>query len=148
MANSAPMDSQDVMVWNSCVEILDATLASVDRHIGPGPDEFDEQMPCYCALATFGTFLTLLVPEETRFRPLLDCILRFAEHADVDYRGLLVMLASQRVDYGNRDFSHDLARDIVEHLTSLEPPHASVFRDAIDVAFSKASEFAKPAISR
>jgi hypothetical protein len=145
MANNAASDSDDVAVWNSCVDIVDATRESVERHI-PNADEFDDEMPCYCALATFGTFLTLLVPEKARFRPLLDCILRFAEHAGIEHRGLLVMLATQRVDYGSRAFSPDLARDIVEHLTSIEPPHAPVFRDAVDVAFRKASEFVTPAI--
>jgi hypothetical protein len=138
--------TEDITVWNSCVDIVDATRTSVERHIGPNADEFEDGMPCYCALATFGTFLALLVPEEVRFRPLLDCIFRFAEHSEIERRGLLAILATQRLDYATRTFSPDLASEIVEHLTSLEPPHALVFRDAVDIAFRKASEFITPAI--
>jgi hypothetical protein len=145
--DSASTDSEDIAVWNSCVEIIDATRESVERHIGPQADAFDDEMPCYCALATFGTFLSLLVPEETRFRPLLDCIFRVADHAEIERRGLLAILATQRVDYyGTRHFSPDLAREIADRLASLAPPHEPVFRDAVDIAFRKASEFVTPAI--
>lgn len=146
MMNNASTVPDDLAVWNACVDIVNTTLASVERHIGPGADEFDEDMPCYCALATFGTFLTLLIPEEERFRPLIGCILRVAEHAEVERRGLMVMLATQRVDYAERTFSWDLVQDIVQHLTSLEPRHAPVFIDAVDAAFQKASGFATPII--
>jgi hypothetical protein len=139
-------DKHDVTVWNACVDIVETTLASIDQHMGADADDFNREMPCYCALATFGTFLSVLVKDESCFRPLIDCIFRFAEHAEIEHRGLLVMLASQRVDYGARDFSADLARDIVEHLISLEPPHAPVFRDSVDAAFRKASEFITPSV--
>src|SRR5438445_661585 len=72
---STSNDSDDLTVWNACIEIVDATRDSLERHI-PHPDQFDDEMPCYCALATFGTFLSLLVSDETRFRPILDCIRR------------------------------------------------------------------------
>jgi len=55
-------------------------------------------------------------------------------------------MATQRVDYENRDFSPELARDIVEHLTSIELPHAPAFSDAVQIAYDKASEFVTPAI--
>jgi hypothetical protein len=142
---STSNDSDDLTVWNACIEIVDATRDSLERHI-PHPDQFDDEMPCYCALATFGTFLSLLVSDETRIRPILDCIRRCAAHAEIEQRGLVVMLATQRVDYGTRQFTPELAHEIVEHLTSLEPPHAPVFRDIFDIAYKKASEFATPAI--
>ncbi len=145
MTIPASSDSDDLAVWNACVAIIDATRDSVERHI-PHPDEFDDEMPCYSALATFGTFLSLLVSDETRVRPILDCIRRCAAHAEIEQRGLVVMLATQRVDYGCRRFAPELAHEIIEHLTSLEPSHAPVFRDAVEIAFKKASEFATPVI--
>jgi hypothetical protein len=145
MTSHASTESDDVVVWNSCVDIIDATRDSVERHIS-NPDHFDDEMPCYCALATFGTFLSLLVSDETRVQAMFDCIRRCAAHADIEQRGLLVMLATQRVDYGTRDFTPELANDIVEHLTSLEPPHAPVFREAVDIAYRKASKFTTQAI--
>jgi hypothetical protein len=119
-------------------------MESTEQHIGP---DADEEIPCFCALATFGTFLSLLVREETRFRPLLDCILRYAERDELEhrgfmYRGVLGMLAAQRVDYyGQREFSRALADDIIQQLTRVQPSYLPVFRDAVDVAFRKASEF-------
>jgi len=71
MATNASADADNLAVWNACVDIIDATRESVERHI-PDPDEFDDEMPCYCALATFGTFLSLLIPDESRFRPMLE----------------------------------------------------------------------------
>jgi hypothetical protein len=133
MASDASIDSDKLAVWNSCVDIIDATRDSVERHIRD-PDQFDDEMPCYCALATFGTFLSLVCSDESRVQFMVDCIRRCAEHAEIEQRGLLVMLATQRVDYGTRDFTPELADDIVEHLTSLEPPHAPVFREAVDIA--------------
>jgi hypothetical protein len=146
MASDTSTDSDDVIVWNSCVDIIDATRDSVERHIRH-PDQFDDEMPCYCALAAFGTFLSLLFSDESRVQSMIDCIRRCATHADIEQRGLLVMLATQRVDYyGTRDFTPELANDIVERLTSLEPPHAQVFREAVDIAYRRASEFVTPAI--
>jgi hypothetical protein len=145
MASHGSSDSDDLFVWNSCVDIIDATRDSVERHISD-PDQFDDEMPCYCALATFGTFLSLLVSDESRLYSIVHCIRRCAEHAEIEQRGLLVMLATQRVDYGTRQFTPELAHEIVEHLTSTEPPHAPVFRDAVDIAYKKASEFATSAI--
>jgi hypothetical protein len=145
MATDASVDSDNLAVWNSCVDIIDATRDSVERHI-PDPDQFDDEMPCYCALATFGTFLSLLCSDESRVQFMIDCIRRCAEHAEIEQRGLLVMLATQRVDYGTREFTPELADEIVERLTSMEPPHAPVFREAVDIAYRKASEFVTPAI--
>jgi hypothetical protein len=145
MASTVPSESDDVIVWNACVDIVDATRESVERHI-PEPDKFDDEMPCSCALATFGTFRSLLVSEETRVSSMVDCIRRVAAHAEVEQRGLLVMLATQRVDYAGREFTRDLAREIIAHLISLEPRHAPAFRDAVEIVYQKASEFVTPAI--
>lgn len=105
-------DWEDLIVWNACIEIVDATRDSLERHV-PHRDQFDDEMPYCCALATFDTFLSLLVSDETRIRPILDCIRRCAEHAEIPQRGLLVMLATQRVDYGTRQFTLELAHEIV-----------------------------------
>jgi hypothetical protein len=48
--------------------------------------------------------------------------------------------------YGTREFTPELADDIVAHLTQLEEPHAPVFREAVDIAYRKASEFASKAL--
>jgi hypothetical protein len=142
---SEERDCMQQQVETSCLQIIDTTLASVDRYIGAAADEFDRGMPCYCALATFVTFVSLIVREENQFRPLLNCVLSFAERADIEHRGLMAMLASQRVDYSKRSLSKELAQEITDQLTSLEPPHAAVFADAVAIAFLEASKnFVKP----
>ena len=139
---SAPKSNPEQQrITDSCSRIVEATLASVNRHIGADADEFDRGMPCYCALATFVTFVSSVVTEETRFRTFIDCVFSFADEAGIEHRGLLTMLATQRVDYSGRSLSENLAQEIAERLTSLEPPHGPVFRDSVAVAFQQARDF-------